>query len=67
MGADSAVHIQDDALVGSDALTTATALAAGLRGVNADVVIAGNESTDGRGGVVPAMIAELLELPFLGH
>lgn len=66
MGADSAIHILDDALAGSDALTTATALAAGLRGANIDVVIAGNESTDGRGGVVPAMIAELLAVPFLG-
>ena len=66
MGADSAIHIVDDALAGSDALTTAKALGAGLKGVNADVIIAGNESTDGRGGVVPAMLAELLGLPFLG-
>lgn len=66
LGADSALHILDDALAGSDALTTATALAAGLRGANVDLVIAGNESTDGCGGVVPAMIAELLEVPFLG-
>lgn len=66
MGADSAIHIVDDALAGSDALTTAKALGAGLANAQADVVIAGNESTDGRGGVVPAMVAELLGVPFLG-
>ncbi|MFJ6415598.1 electron transfer flavoprotein subunit beta/FixA family protein [Paeniglutamicibacter sp. NPDC091659] len=66
MGADSAIHIVDDSLAGSDALTTAKALGAGLRDANVDVIIAGNESTDGRGGVVPAMLAELLGLPFLG-
>lgn len=66
MGADKAVHIQDDLLQGSDALSTARVLAAALREINADLVITGNESTDGRGGVVPAMIAELLNQPFLG-
>lgn len=66
MGADSAIHVSDQALAGSDALDTAKALSAALRGAGCDLVIAGNESTDGRGGVVPAMIAEALELPFLG-
>ncbi len=66
MGADKAVHVQDDALAGSDALATARALAQALSGLQADLIVAGNESTDGRGGVVPAMVAELLHLPFLG-
>lgn len=66
MGADKAIHVQDDSLGGSDALNTARVLAAALREVGADLVIAGNESTDGRGGVVPVMIAEALNLPFLG-
>jgi len=66
MGADRAVHIVDDALAGSDALRTAQVLAAALGRERADLVIAGNESTDGRGGVVPAMLAELLGLPFAG-
>ncbi|RAX47815.1 electron transfer flavoprotein subunit beta [Arthrobacter sp. AQ5-05] len=66
MGADSAIHVSDESLAGSDALDTAKALAAALQDAGCDLVIAGNESTDGRGGVVPAMIAEALGLPFLG-
>lgn len=66
MGADSAIHVTDDVLAGADALTTARALAVCLHGQGFDLLIAGNESTDGRGGVVPAMVAELLRLPFLG-
>ena len=66
MGCDSAVHVIDDSLAGADASRTAAVLAAALREINADLVIAGNESTDGRGGIVPSMIAEHLELPHLG-
>ena len=66
MGADSGIHILDDALEGADATLTAQVLAAALRNADADLVITGNESTDGRGGVVPAMIAERLNIPLLG-
>lgn len=66
MGADSGIHVLDDGLAGSDAARTAAVLAAALRGTSADVIVAGNESTDGRGGVVPAMIAEHLGLPLVG-
>lgn len=66
MGADSAIHVLDDALAGSDALATAEALAGALQGAGFDLIVAGNESTDGRGGVVPAMVAEFLGHPFLG-
>jgi len=65
MGADSAVHVLDDGLAGSDARRTASVLAAALRAQGADLIIAGNESTDGRGGVVPALVAEYLGLPLL--
>lgn len=65
MGADSAIHVLDDALTGSDMLRTATVLSAALRDVGFDLVLAGNESTDGRGGIVPAMIAEQLGMPAL--
>jgi electron transfer flavoprotein beta subunit len=60
MGATSAVHIVDDRLRGADMARTASVLAAAIRRIGFDLVIAGNESTDGRGGVVPAMIAEHL-------
>ena len=65
MGADSAVHVLDDALAGADMGRTAAVLAAALRKTGSDLVIAGNESTDGRGGLVPAMLAEHLGLPLL--
>lgn len=66
MGADSAVHVVDASLAGADAVQTATVLAAALGDTGFDLVVAGNESTDGRGGVVPAMVSELLGLPLLG-
>ncbi|MES1170167.1 MAG: electron transfer flavoprotein subunit beta, partial [Leifsonia sp.] len=56
MGADSAIHLIDDSLVGSDAVQTSAALAAALAPRGFDLVIAGNESTDGRTAAVPAML-----------
>jgi electron transfer flavoprotein beta subunit len=60
MGADKAIHVQDDAIAGSDAVGTAKVLAKALEGVEWDLAIAGSEATDARGAVVPAMLAELL-------
>ncbi len=60
MGADAGIHIIDDALGGSDALQTSAALAAALGSRGFDLIIAGNESTDGRTAAVPAMLAERL-------
>lgn len=62
MGADRGVHVVDDALAGADALTTSAVLAAALRRGQFDLVITGNETTDGRTGSVPAMLAERLGL-----
>ncbi|MCG8921272.1 electron transfer flavoprotein subunit beta/FixA family protein [Lentzea sp. DG1S-22] len=64
MGADKAIHVSDEALHGSDSLATAKVLAKAIGTVeNVDLVIAGNEATDGRAGAVPAILAELLGLP----
>ncbi|WP_041370005.1 electron transfer flavoprotein subunit beta/FixA family protein [Nakamurella multipartita] len=63
MGADKAVHVTDDGLAGSDALQTSAALAAAIGTLSVDLVITGNESTDGRTGSVPSMLAERLGLP----
>lgn len=63
MGASSAVHVVDERLRGADLGLTAEVLAQALRREPFDLVIAGNQSTDGLGGVVPAMIAERLSLP----
>jgi electron transfer flavoprotein beta subunit len=60
MGADDAIHLLDDGLVGSDAVQTSAALAAALSSRGFDLIIAGNESTDGRTAAVPAMLAERL-------
>jgi electron transfer flavoprotein beta subunit len=65
MGAGSAVHVADEALLGADLGLTAEVLAAAVRRQDADLVITGNLSTDGTGGVLPAMIAEHLGLPQL--
>jgi electron transfer flavoprotein beta subunit len=63
MGAASAVQVVDDALHGADLGLTAEVLAAALTRTGFDLVITGNLSTDGSGGVMPAMLAELLNLP----
>ena len=63
MGADRAVHVHDEALLGADMTLTAEVLAAALRQIGYDLVIAGNLSTDGGGGVLPAMLAEHLGVP----
>jgi electron transfer flavoprotein beta subunit len=68
MGADSAVHLSDPALAGSDAIATAKALAAAIGTVGqVDLVVAGNEASDGRSAAVPAMVAEVLGVPALTH
>jgi electron transfer flavoprotein beta subunit len=68
MGADAAVHLSDDALAGTDAVGTARALAAAIRTVgDVDLVLAGNEASDGRSAAVPAMVADALGLPALTH
>lgn len=67
MGADSAVHVTDEGLAGSDAMRTAQVLAAAIGRVGFDLVVAGDVSTDGGGGVVPAMVAEHLGVAHLTH
>lgn len=67
MGCDEAIHVSDDCLAGADAILTARALAAAVATVNPDLVVAGNRSTDGAVGVVPALVADLLGLAYLGN
>ncbi|MBB2985353.1 electron transfer flavoprotein subunit beta/FixA family protein [Terracoccus luteus] len=67
MGAHKGVHVNDDAIHGSDAVGTSTILAAAIEKIGAessvDLVMTGMASTDGTMGVVPAMLAERLGLP----
>jgi electron transfer flavoprotein beta subunit len=60
MGANSAVHILDDALAGSDTLGTAKVLAAAIKKEPFDLVICATESSDSYSGIVAGQIAYLL-------
>ena len=63
MGAHKSVLISDDSLQGADVAVTAKVLAEAIKKQNADLVIAGVESTDGSSGVLPQAVAEHLGLP----
>ena len=63
MGATSALQVVDEALLGADLGLTAEVLAAAAQRVEFDLVITGNQSTDGSSGVLPAMLAERLGVP----
>src|SRR4029078_7021925 len=68
MGLDKGVHVVDDAISGSDAVATSKVLAAaveklGSDGQSVDLVVCGMASTDAAMSVVPAMLAERLDLP----
>ncbi len=65
MGADAGIHIVDDNLGGSDAIATSAVLAKALSGRDFDLILFGSESTDARMSVIPAMVAERLDLPQL--
>ncbi len=64
MGADKGVHVVDDAVAGSDAIATSLVLAKAVEKLGpVDLVVCGMASTDASMSVVPAMLAERLNLP----
>ncbi|WP_149202678.1 electron transfer flavoprotein subunit beta/FixA family protein [Actinotalea subterranea] len=67
MGADTAVHVLDAAIEGSDAFGTAEVLAAAVRAIGAegpvDLVVTGMASLDGLMSVVPSLLSAHLGLP----
>ncbi|WP_234311969.1 hypothetical protein [Streptomyces griseus] len=67
MGADSGVHVLDDAIAGSDCIATSLVLAKAIGQIKAesgvDLVLCGMASTAASGSVVPAMLAERLGVP----
>jgi electron transfer flavoprotein beta subunit len=66
MGAARAVLVSDDALAGSDSLSTAKVLAKAIeRAGGVELVLTATESTDGYTGTIPAQVAELLDWPSL--
>jgi electron transfer flavoprotein beta subunit len=67
MGATRGILVTDPALGGSDAASTARVLAAALRAVDYDLVLAGVDTSDGVGGTVAAAVAAHLRLPYLSY
>lgn len=67
MGVGEAVHVVDGAIAGSDVFATSAVLAAAIGKLDADIVLFGMASTDGGGGVVPALVADRLGVPALTH
>lgn len=63
MGADEAYLLTDRAFAGSDTLATSTIIAAAIRKIGADLVIAGRQAIDGDTAQVGPQIAEHLDLP----
>ncbi|MEU6261583.1 electron transfer flavoprotein subunit beta/FixA family protein, partial [Streptomyces sp. NPDC047043] len=63
MGADKAIHVEDDDLHGTDAIGTSLVLAKAIEKAGFDLVVSGMASTDGTGGIVPALLAERLGVP----
>jgi electron transfer flavoprotein beta subunit len=67
MGATRALLVTDPALAGSDTLSTVKVLAAAVKNLEYDLLLAGADTSDGGGGVVPAGVAALLRLPYLSY
>jgi electron transfer flavoprotein beta subunit len=67
MGATRGVLVTDPALAGSCIVSTTRVLAAALKTLEFDLVIAGVDTSDGVAGVVPAGIAALNALPYLSY
>ncbi|WP_394280527.1 electron transfer flavoprotein subunit beta/FixA family protein [Corynebacterium sp.] len=66
MGADDAILLSDEGLAGSDAVATAWALTKAINTIE-DVVliVSGNQSSDGQGGVMAGLLAEYRQIPAL--
>jgi electron transfer flavoprotein beta subunit len=64
LGADRAILVSDEAAAGSDLLGTARVLAAALEREHPDLVLFGQQSEDGVGGVLLPAVADLVQRPF---
>ncbi len=63
MGADKAVHLDDPALDGGDAFTTARALAEQIKGMEYDIIFCGKQAIDDDAAQVGVALAEYLNIP----
>ena len=67
MGADRAVLVSDEAAAGSDLVATSRVLAKLLEREAADLVLFGQQASDGDGAVLWAAVAERLRLPVVSQ
>jgi electron transfer flavoprotein beta subunit len=65
MGADEAIHVDDPAADGGDALATARVLAAAVKDVPFDLIFCGQRAVDDDNAQVGAALSELLQIPLL--
>lgn len=65
MGADKGILINDPALTGTDSLGVAKALATVIKGMEFDLIFAGQRGVDGDAGIVGTSLAEFLDIPHL--
>lgn len=67
MGAARAVHVADEGIGGAGIRGTVAVLASALKRLEYDLVLAGADTSDGQGGVVAAVLATRLGLPYLSY
>lgn len=67
MGADQAILLTDRAFSGADTLATSTTLAAAIRKLPCDLIIAGRQAIDGDTAQVGPQIADHLDLPQVSY
>jgi electron transfer flavoprotein beta subunit len=64
IGADEAIRVDAQP---EDSLFVATQIAHHAKSKNFDVLFFGKETIDHNGAIVPSMVAELLDIPFISH
>jgi electron transfer flavoprotein beta subunit len=67
MGADRAVLVSDEAAEGSDLVATTAVLAAAIEAESPDIVLFGQQATDGDGAVLWAAVADRLRMPVISQ
>jgi electron transfer flavoprotein beta subunit len=67
MGADRVVLVSDEAVAGSDLVATSHVLAAALEKESPDLVLFGQQASDGDGAVLWAAVADRLQRPLISQ
>jgi len=65
MGADKAIHIDDEAALNGDSFATAKVLAAAIKDIPHDIIFCGQRAVDDDRGQLGAALAEYLNIPAL--